>query len=464
MIQNLISLLNAVDLDIVESKVPITFKDPDQFVTPEALIIHNQHMMEDERLRVACQRAYNMLLEMPFYTYVPRDIIGMFEGKDVVVVDYSASNNCVTIATIPEFAQNASRIVDDRYTIKLKLVPIFYYVDLYMKEYGCPDFLIDLPVRDKWDFIVQEALEKQASDITITNNSKCALVYYNIRKKKVLSDRVLNPEDVDSLIQMLAASANATIADNSAKPRFFAIDINQNYRGRCVVNRTYYGQLMTIRVLSNALHKKTLEELNLKHGTIQFVRETMLSPEKGLRLFIGETMSGKNTTILTALCELVNRGIYKIVSLEQPVEILVDGIEQINAETDEEFELNADSLLRQNPDIVYFTEITGRTAKAIMQQANTSKSVFSTVHANSISEVIYRLEDITGMPVDRIIMTLHSCVFQELVRDERSDRVYPYTRCVYFSDELKMELYGKSLKEIVGILQGEERRWREDLT
>ena len=143
----------------------------------------------------------------------------------------------------------------------------------------------------------------------------------------------------------------------------------------------------------------------------------------------------------------------------KPVEILVDGIEQINAETDEEFELNADSLLRQNPDIVYFTEITARTATAIMQQSNTSKAVFSTIHANSISEVLFRLEDITHLPLDRIILTLHSCVYQELVRDERTDTVKPYNRCVYFDDDLKMRLYGKPVAEIIGVLKGLEARW-----
>ena len=157
--------------------------------------------------------------------------------------------------------------------------------------------------------------------------------------------------------------------------------------------------------------------------------------------------------------ELVKRDTMKIVSLEQPVEILVDGIEQINAETDEEFELNADSLLRQNPDIVYFTEITARTGTTIMQQSNTSKAVFSSIHANSISEVLFRLQDITGMPLDRIILTLHSCVYQELVRDERTDTVKPFNRCVYFSSDLKMSLYGKPVAEIIGILQAEEARW-----
>ena len=171
-------------------------------------------------------------------------------------------------------------------------------------------------------------------------------------------------------------------------------------------------------------------------------------------------MSGKNTTILCALNELVQRNQFKIVSIEQPVEILVDGIEQINAETDEEFEENADSLLRQNPDIVYFTEITARTANSIMQQSNTAKAVFSTIHANSIAEVLFRLQDITGMPIDRLILTLHSCCYQELVRDEKADSVKPYNKCVYFDEDLKSRLYGKSTAEIIGVLRGEERRWK----
>lgn len=226
-----------------------------------------------------------------------------------------------------------------------------------------------------------------------------------------------------------------------------------------VINKTYYGRLITIRVLPNTVLKKSLEDLHIEPNTCEFIRETVLSPEKGLRLFIGETMSGKNTTILSALLELVKTDRYKIVSLEQPVEILVDGIEQIQAETDDEFALNADSLLRQNPDVVYFTEITARTATAIMQQSNTAKAVFSSIHANSIADVLFRLEDITHMPIDRIILTLHSCVYQELVRDDRTDTVKPYNRCLYFSQDLKMQLYGKSVAEITGILSAEEDRW-----
>lgn len=349
--------------------------------------------------------------------------------------------------------------MSDMYKIKRVLVPIYYYVELREQQFGTPDFLADLPIKDKWEFIVNEALSLDASDITITNVHSGAKVYYNVRKTKVRSKRKIRPEDVGELANLLAAGAKATMADESAKPRYFAIDINKQNRGRVVINKTYYGRLITIRVLPNTVLKKSLEDLHIEPNTCEFIRETVLSPEKGLRLFIGETMSGKNTTILSALLELVKTDRYKIVSLEQPVEILVDGIEQIQAETDDEFALNADSLLRQNPDVVYFTEITARTATAIMQQSNTAKAVFSSIHANSIADVLFRLEDITHMPIDRIILTLHSCVYQELVRDDRTDTVKPYNRCLYFSQDLKMQLYGKSVAEITGILSAEEDRW-----
>ena len=460
MIQSLIGKISSLDMSLIEQKTALRFRDASAFKVPEALIIHEQQIISDERLKEICQIEYNCILETPPVHYIPSEIIEIFDSYPVVVLGYNVSDNLVILGTIPEFSDIKDNIYIDRYRLEFKLVPIYYYVELYTKQYGQPEFLLDLPLKDKWDFIVQEAIQLGASDITITNAFDGALVYYNARKKKVPSKRSIQPEDVQELASFLASSAKATIADDTAKPRYFSIDINQHNRGRVVINRTYYGQLITVRVLPNTVLNKSLEDLNIAPSTIEFIRETMLSSEKGLRLFIGETMSGKNTTILCALNELVKRNIFKIVSLEQPVEILVDGIEQINAETDEEFTLNADSLLRQNPDIVYFTEITARTAVSIMQQSNTSKAVFSTIHANSIAEVLFRLEDITGLPLDRIILTLHSCVYQELVRDERTDTIKPYTRCVYFSEDLKMRLYGKPIAEIIGVLRAEELRWK----
>lgn len=455
--QSLIGILSAVDADLVRQKTQLRFKEPSKYKDAESLIIHEQHIISDERLLEACQREHNCILVTPKINYVPRELIIEFEGFNVIIIDYNVAESVLILGEMP--IDSKQKIFSDKYKIKRVMVPLYYYVEVRTRQFGEPEFLAELPIVDKWDFIVQEALQKGAADITLTNTYSGAQVYYNVRKTKVHSARSLRREDVGAIVKMLAADTGAAMADDSAHPRYFAININKHNRGRVVVNHTTYGILATIRVLPNALLNKSLEDLNIEPDTCEFIREVCLSPEKGLRLFIGETMSGKNTTILSALCELVKKDTMKIVSLEQPVEMLVDGIEQINAETDDEFVENADSLLRQNPDIIYFTEITARTASTIMQQCNTAKAVFSSIHANSIADVLFRLEDITKMPIDRLILTMHSCVYQELVRDDKTDTVKPYNRCLYFDDDLKMELYGKSMAEIVGTLSAIEGRW-----
>lgn len=238
------------------------------------------------------------------------------------------------------------------------------------------------------------------------------------------------------------------------------MQLDLHNRGRVVINRTYYGRAITIRVLPDGFLTTTLEDLNITPNNADFIRKVMLNKdEKGLRLFIGETMSGKNTTILSALRELTALKRYKIVSIENPVETLVEGVEQINTESEDEYRANAASLLRQNPDIVYITEITNYTALDTIQTANTGKVVFSTIHANSISDVISRLMDITGFNSDRLLLSMQSCCYQELVRDEERDTIHPVNRCLHFTDELKTKLYGKSVGEVKQILQEVEMAW-----
>ena len=160
-------------------------------------------------------------------------------------------------------------------------------------------------------------------------------------------------------------------------------------------------------------------------------------------------MSGKNTTSLACLREITLNDNYKVVSIEMPVEQELIGVEQINCEDEEEYDLAINSLLRQNPDLVYITEIGDTTANSVMRVTNTGKRVMSTLHANSCADVIGRLIDITGLSTDRIIQTLHSVVYQELVRNEEADTISPKTKYVYFSQERKNQLYGRPYGEII---------------
>lgn len=457
----LAGLLSATNQRLVEESTKLRFKDPTEFHTPEALLIWEQRLLGETELLRICSREYGRELQTPMPMYIPPEIVQEFRGHDCVPIRYDTREEKVYVGVLPE---REKYIPDVKGNVTVRIhVPIYYYVQLYERHYGPPDFLYKLPPADKFNMIVEEAVSLNAADITITNVAEGAQVYYNVRKRKVPSRRTVQREDVDQFATILSTKARAAIAEVDNHPRYFSVKLDMHHRGRVVINRTYYGRSITIRVLSDDVLQTELEDLNIKPNACAFIREKMLSREKGLRLFIGETMSGKNTTILSALRELTMLNKYKIVSVESPVETLVEGVEQIDTQTDEEFSENATSLLRQNPDVVYITEITAWTAGATIQTANTGKVVFSTIHANSISDVLSRLMDITGMSGDRLLLSMHSCCYQELIRDEETDTIKPYNRCLYFSDELKMKLYGKSVGEMKIILQEEEAKWNGEL-
>lgn len=161
--------------------------------------------------------------------------------------------------------------------------------------------------------------------------------------------------------------------------------------------------------------------------------------------------------MMAGLAKKIKARPQKAVAVEAPVELLVDFMEQIDCQTDEEYRANAKSLIRQNPDLVYFTELGDDTAKIVLHMANTGKPVYSTLHANSIAELVSRLQDMTGLSVDRILLCMQSAIFQELLPVEGG--VVPINRCVHFSKSLRNSLLGKSLGEVTKALQEVEDNW-----
>lgn len=458
--KGIIGALSATNIHLVRESTQLRFKDPAKFRTPEALILYEQSLMPEEKILEICNAEYgdDIKLETPVPAYIPRNMAQEFAGRNCVPIRYDATNGKLYVGVIPEldgYIPDVGTAITVRVT-----VPIYYYVKLYARYYGNPDFLYDIPAADKLNMIITEAVSLKAADITITNVAEGATIYYNVRKRKVPSHRAITRTDVDEFTKILAIRAGQPIEKLDNYPRYLSVQLDLHNRGRVVINRTYYGRALTIRVLPDGFLTTTLEDLNISPNNAEFIRNVMLNKdEKGLRLFIGETMSGKNTTILSALRELTALKRYKIVSIENPVETLVEGVEQINTESEDEYRANAASLLRQNPDIVYITEITNYTALDTIQTANTGKVVFSTIHANSISDVISRLMDITGFNSDRLLLSMQSCCYQELVRDEEHDTIHPVNRCLHFTDELKTKLYGKSVGEVKQILQEVEMAW-----
>jgi type II secretory ATPase GspE/PulE/Tfp pilus assembly ATPase PilB-like protein len=457
-------ILTAVETGIVRGMTSLRVV-PGVLEHPELIVLAEQKLLPEERLRELAGEAYGVEFTTVQPLFLSRELIDHYRGSGFIPVALRMQSQYITLATIPEYKGKYPPPYGN-YNHEIVLVTPYDYHAAYKKFYGDPGFILPLPALDLFKLVVAEATLKKASDLTIASRPEGIEVYYNINKRKVPSGRRVDEKAAAEIVEFVLGQANAATSYVQKPVIYGSLNLNENHRGRMVVNKTHWGHSLTIRLLSNRLLSQTLEELNLGDEAVSFIRGSVLSLRPGLKLFLGPTMSGKNTTILAALRELKAKNI-KIVSVENPVEILTDFVEQINTETEDEYSAAVASLIRQNPDLVYITEMTDRTARDTMYVANTGKSVFSTIHANSVAEVVSRIRDLTDLPLDRIIMSLDCLFYQQLLPRKCSvcggsgcpgcykAGMLPVVEYLRFTEDIRRKLLGKSLHEIYLLLTDE---------
>lgn len=449
---NLNGVLTVKDVTSVQQYTRVRLQLDNELRSAEALALHEQRYLPDDVIKKLSEDVYGIELSEPLSNYIPEDIVTLFRNTGAVPVSYFQMTQEVTAVYLPERQPD----VIESMLYKITCVPttLYYFLDAYQELYGRHPLLKSVPAKEMFTSITQEAITYGAADITISTVGKKAEVYYNVRKKKVYSNRLFLAEDMQDLITYLCISSPYLVGTRT--PKYVDVDLDANHRGRVVINAKFKGYVITIRVLPNKVFNQEVTELGLTAKTATWLQSNLLDRQPGLRVIVGETMSGKNTTALALLQSLVSRRSMKIVSVEMPVEQELPGVEQIDTETVEEYKENIESLIHQNPDFVYITEMRDSTGLSTVRITNTGKCVLSTLHANSVADAISRLMDITGLEQDRVIQTIHSIVHQRLIRDEVKDIVYPRNRYVRLSDDLKYRLYGKSLGEVIKILREEE--------
>jgi len=179
---------------------------------------------------------------------------------------------------------------------------------------------------------------------------------------------------------------------------------------------TPYGEKVAIRILDPDAGVKTLADLGFQGRNLAVIQESIKRPY-GMILITGPTGSGKSTT-LYALLQILNREGVNIISLEDPVEYYIPGLNQsqIRPEIGYDFATGLRNILRQDPDIIMVGEIRDKeTAQLAMQAALTGHLVLSTLHTNNAIGVIPRLVDM-GVDPFLIPSTLILAVAQRLVR------------------------------------------------
>ena len=212
---------------------------------------------------------------------------------------------------------------------------------------------------------------------------------------------------------------------------------------------TVYGEKIVARLLDKSAGKISKEMIGLTGSDLEKY-ETMLHCRSGVLLIVGPTGSGKSTTMYTMIDDL-NTPDVNLVTLEDPVEYNIDGINQvpINEKTGMTFASGLRAILRQDPDIIALGEIRdGETADIAMRAAITGHVVLSTIHTNDAVGTIERLNDI-GVAPYLTSSALRGIISQRLVR-----RVCPHCRKPYTPTPEELEALGGNFPEDVQFYRG----------
>lgn len=274
----------------------------------------------------------------------------------------------------------------------------------------------DAPVTKMVAVILRHATEGNASDIHIENMGEKIRVRFRV--DGTLHTSLLLPSNVHSAIVSRIKILASLKLDERRKPqdgRFSARIDKRKIDFRVSTLPAYYGEKVVMRILDSEKGVLSLASLGMGEKDLQAVREAIDRPY-GMILLTGPTGSGKSTTLYAMLNEL-DRDSDNVVSLEDPVEYSMPGVNQsqVRPEIDYTFASGLRSILRQDPDIIMVGEIRDKeTAQLAVQAALTGHLVFSTLHTNTAAGVIPRLIDM-GVDPYLIAPTLLLAIGQRLV-------------------------------------------------
>ncbi|MDP3784951.1 MAG: GspE/PulE family protein [bacterium] len=275
----------------------------------------------------------------------------------------------------------------------------------------------DAPITKMVAVMLKHATEGHASDIHLEPSRDKLRVRFRV--DGVLYNSFFLPMKVhDAIVARIKILTNMQL-DEKRKPqdgRFSARIENREIDFRVSSFPTAFGEKVAIRILDPETGVQSLPNLGLEGRNLEVVGEELKRPY-GLVLITGPTGSGKSTT-LYAMLQMLNQERYNIVSLEDPIEYNIEGVNQsqVRPEINYDFASGLRSILRQDPDIIMVGEIRDKeTAQLAIHAALTGHLVLSTLHTNSAIGVIPRLVDM-GVDPYLIAPTLILAIAQRLVR------------------------------------------------
>ncbi len=275
----------------------------------------------------------------------------------------------------------------------------------------------DAPVIKIVNLILVQAIKEKASDIHIEPFQRSLKLRYRIDGELIMAESPPKALQL-AITSRIKILAGLNIAERRVPQdgRFRIKVIGKEVDLRISILPTAHGEKIVIRILDKAALTGSIDQMGMDEGTLSKFKKAIDAPH-GMILVTGPTGSGKTTTLYSVLQEL-NNPQYNIVTVEDPIEYELAGINQVSVRADIglDFSSALRSILRQDPDIVMVGEIRdNETADIAVKAALTGHQVLSTLHTNDAAGAITRLDDMGIEPFLISSSVIMACA-QRLVR------------------------------------------------
>lgn len=295
------------------------------------------------------------------------------------------------------------------------------------------------PVADFIDYLLENAYKLQASDIHLEPQEKYLQIRYRIDGKLILIYKASNKIS-NFLISYLKLISNLDIAEKRLPQDGKFIFSAQNIDIRISTIPVLFGEKVVLRLLGNKENLLNLNQMGFSKMNLKYFKD-MISASSGLIVITGPVNSGKSTLLYASL-NYLNRLDTNIITIEDPVELNLEGINQmqVNQKAGMDYAVALRASLRQDPDIVMIGEIRDEVvAKQAITMALTGHLVLTTLHTKNALGVPARLIDLGVSPV-MLSIALLGMTSQRLVR-----KICPKCKISYKPSENSLEalLLGK---------------------
>lgn len=390
-----------IDLDTITVNIDAVKKIPEALARKHTVIAYS---VSGNRLTVATNDPVNFYIFEELKVITGMEIHAMLATKTSIVqaIDKAYSQ------------QQVSNVMDD-----LNRELPMGGDDLSVDDAGSGDRIDNAPIVKLVNTMVQNAFRINASDIHIEAFKDRTRIRFRVDGELVEEMKPILPTFHSALVTRLKILGGMNIAEKRIPQdgRFGMTIENIPLDVRVSSIPTVHGEKVVIRLLSTADEKtRRITDLGMTEYNYEMFKQIIRCPH-GVMLVTGPTGSGKSTTLYATLGELSKPNV-NIVTVEDPVEKKIDGVNQvqINAKAGLTFAAALRSILRQDPDIVMVGEIRdGETADIAIRAAITGHLVLSTLHTNDAASTILRLVDM-GVPAYMVASSLVGIIAQRLVR------------------------------------------------